>query len=122
MPERRSEIFEAKTWTEVFGTWAFFVGALLAILAGLIPAWQGAFWVTWVLAILGLIVGLFNITLKETHEFLLSTAVLLIAGTVAALPELGVTLGQILRNIVAFVWPAALLVSLKAIIALASKR
>ena len=100
------------------GKWAFIIGVLIAVLAGLVPAWQTQPWIAWVLVLLGLVVGLLNITARETTEFLVAAIALLLASTAGALPDLGMVVGQILMNIIAFVSPAALLVSLKAIWAL----
>lgn len=104
------------------GHWAFMVGILIAVIAGLVPAWQTAT-VVWVLVILGLIVGLLNITAKETVEFLVATIALVLIGTagIQTLPALGGIVISILENIVAFVSPAALIVALKAVYELARK-
>jgi hypothetical protein len=52
------------------GKWAFIIGLVLAVLAGLLfqPGWA-----LWVLAILGVIVGFLNITAEETRGFLLAS-------------------------------------------------
>ncbi len=104
------------------GHWAFMVGILIAVIAGLVPAWQTAT-VLWILVILGLIVGLLNITAKETVEFLVATIALVLIGTagIQTLPALGGIIIAILENIVAFVSPAALIVALKAVYELARK-
>lgn len=100
------------------GHWAFIVGLVLAILAGIVPDWQTVTMV-WTLFILGAIVGVLNITARETTEFLMATIALMIVGSVGALPELGLTINSVFSNLVAFVAPATLVVSLKAIWALA---
>ena len=102
------------------GHWAFIIGILLAIIAGLVPAWQTPT-ITWILVVLGLIVGLLNIQAKETTEFLVATIALMMVGSAGAIPALGVIVLSILANVVAFVAPAALIVALKAIYALAQK-
>jgi len=102
------------------GHWAFIVGVLIAVIAGLVPAWQTAT-VTWILVILGLVVGLMNITAKETVEFLVATIALMLIGSAGAIPALGTIILSILANIVAFVAPAALVVALKAVYELARK-
>lgn len=102
------------------GHWAFIVGIVIAIIAGLVPAWQTAI-VTWVLVILGLIVGLLNITAKESVEFLVATIALMLIGSAGAIPALGIIVLSILANIVAFVAPAALVVALKSVYELARK-
>jgi len=102
------------------GHWAFIVGVALAVLAGIVPEWQTVTMI-WTLAVLGLIVGVLNITARETTEFLIATVTLLVVGSVGALPALGLMVTSVLANIVAFVAPAALVVSLKAIWALAQE-
>ena len=102
------------------GHWAFIIGILLAIIAGLVPAWLTPT-ITWILVVLGLIVGLLNIQAKETTEFLVATIALMMVGSAGAIPALGVIVLSILANVVAFVAPAALVVALKAIYALAQK-
>lgn len=102
------------------GSWAFILGVLISIVAGLIPAWQTTTLV-WVLVLLGLVVGFLNITAKETTEFLIATVALLIIGSAGAIPALGVVILSILANIVAFVAPAALIVALKSIWVLAQR-
>ncbi|MEM4282087.1 MAG: hypothetical protein QXU88_00435 [Candidatus Woesearchaeota archaeon] len=97
------------------GQWAFIIGVLLAIVAGLIPALQIPT-VSWILVLLGLIVGFLNITAKEVNNFLIATiALLLVSGSLSSLPVLGTVISSIFRNIVVFVAPAALVVSLKAV-------
>lgn len=104
------------------GHYAFLVAILLAILAGLVPSLQ-VDWVTWVLIVLGLIVGFLNITAKETTEFLVATIALMLVGTagLGVIPTAGSIIKVILLNIQAIVVPAALIVALKAIYALAEE-
>jgi len=103
------------------GHWAFLIGVILAIIAGFVPQLQTPT-VTWVLVILGLIVGLLNITAKETQEFLIAAVALVIAADAAAdIIALGLTSAVILGNVVTFVFPAALIVALKTIWSLASE-
>ena len=102
------------------GSWAFILGILISIVAGLIPAWQTPTLI-WVLVLLGLVVGFLNITAKETTEFLVATLTLLLIGSAGAIPALGIVVLSILANIVAFVAPAALIVALKSIWVLAQK-
>jgi len=96
------------------GHMSFIVGVLLAVLAGLIPALQTSS-VTWILVVLGLVVGFLNVTARETTEFLVAAIALLLVGSAGALPVLGAYVLAILANILAFVAPAALIVALKAI-------
>jgi hypothetical protein len=105
------------------GHYAFLGGIALAVLAALIPALQIANWVPWVLILLGLVVGFLNITAKETTEFLVATIALMAVGTggLSVVPTAGAALSAIMKNIVVFVAPAALLVALKAIYSLAEE-
>jgi len=102
------------------GHWAFILGVLLAIIAGLIPQLQTST-ITWILVLLGLIVGFLNVTISETQEFLIAAIALLLISSTGALPVLGTIIAVMLSNIVAFVAPAALIVALKAVYDLASK-
>lgn len=99
---------------EKIGTWAFLIGMLIAVLAGLIPSLP-ATQVAWVLVILGLVVGFLNIRAREAQEFLVACIAILVVSGMGGLPPLGRTLGTILTNIIAFVAPAAMLVALRAI-------
>ncbi|MBI2084862.1 MAG: hypothetical protein HYT70_04625 [Candidatus Aenigmarchaeota archaeon] len=107
------------------GEWSFLVGVLLAIVLGLFPqpGWQST--VTLVLVVLGIIVALVNVTSKETSTFLVAAIALLVAasaggaGGFGSLPVVGAYLINIFDNLVVFVAPAAVIVGLKAIYALA---
>lgn len=97
------------------GHWAFLIGVVLAVLAGLVPQLQTPN-VTWLLVGLGLIVGLLNITHKEVQEFLIASVALIIAADAAGdIIALGLVMATILGNVISFVFPAALVVALKAI-------
>ncbi|MBW3015088.1 hypothetical protein KY330_01585 [Candidatus Woesearchaeota archaeon] len=106
------------------GSYAFLVLIAIAILAGLIPDWQGATWVVWTLFLLGLAVGLLNVTKKETTGFLVAAIALIVLSN--ALPNLNIALPtalvQIFDNIILFVAPALLVVGLKAIYDYAEKK
>lgn len=99
------------------GSWAFIIGVALAIIAGLIAIPNAAL----ILAILGLIVGFLNITVRETTEFLVASIALILLGAagLSAIAIVGPIIAAILANIAAFVAPAALVVAIKAIYALA---
>lgn len=61
------------------GGWAFLIGVLLAVVLGVTGI--NSTW-AWVLVVIGLIVGLFNITEAETHSFLTAGIMLLLAAYV----------------------------------------
>ncbi len=113
------------------GEYAFLVGALIAVVAGMAASWvtggaAGA--ISALLVVLGIIVGLLNITEKETTPFLVAAIALVVAGTAGfgainqIVQGLGTIIDQIVGNLAIFVAPAAVIVALKAVYALASSK
>jgi len=99
------------------GDWLFLIGILLAIVFAFVKVPS----LMWVLVVLGLIVGLLNVTEKESTRFLVATIALMFsAGSLNLLRIAYLT--EILVNAVVFVAPAALVVALKEIFALAAKK
>ncbi len=102
------------------GHWAFLSGVVLALIAGFVPQLQIPM-TTWILVLLGLIVGFLNVTARETQEFLIAClAVLIASGTASNIITLGFVVSTMLSNVVTFVFPAALIVAFKAIWEMAS--
>jgi hypothetical protein len=104
---------------QFIGKWAFIVGLIIAVLAGLFfqPGWA-----LWVLAILGVIVGLLNITVEETRGFLLASIALTLSATALnTLPVLGTALSLVLPFVVAFVAGGMIVVALKELFQTARK-
>ena len=113
-----------------YGHWAFILGVIIAIIAGLAT---GAMmldanttsWTTTILVVLGIIVGFLNISEKETQPFLITTIALMLVGTslfyLNPLFNLGSILTAIMRYVLAFIAPAALIVALKAMYKLSSR-
>lgn len=101
---------------KMVGKWAFIIGVLLAIVAGIIPTLQTAT-VGWVLIVLGLVIGFLNVTEQETTAFLIAAIALMTVGAagLAALSYIGGYITAILANIVTIVAPAALVISIKAV-------
>lgn len=96
-----------------FGRWLFIAGLVIAVLAGLFLQFS---WVTWVLAILGVIVGFLNIASKETQQFLLASVALLLSATaVQSVPFVGDMATNILAFVATFISGAMLVVALKAL-------
>jgi len=96
---------------EMVGKWAFIVGLVVAVLAGILfqPGWA-----IWVLAILGVIVGLLNVTAEETRGFLLASIALTLSATALnTLPVVGTALSYILPFVVAFVAGGMIVIALK---------
>jgi len=104
---------------QFIGKWAFIAGLVLAVLAGLLfqPGWA-----LWVLAILGVIVGLLNIVAEETRGFLLASIALTLSATALnTLPVLGTALSLVLPFVVAFVAGGMIVVALKELFTTARK-
>ncbi len=80
--------------------------------------------VTLLLVLLGAVVGVLNITEKETTPFLVAAVALVVAGTASfsaiSVAGLGAILDKVVNNISVFVVPGAVIVALKAVWALAS--
>lgn len=107
---------------EEIGSYAFIAGVLIAVIAGV--ANVDAALATQALVVLGIIVGLVNITEKETAQFLLAAVSIVIvasfAGTgVGAVPVIGTMLNKILVGVMTFVTPAVIIVALKQIYGIA---
>jgi hypothetical protein len=95
----------------VIGKWAFIAGLVIAAIAGLIFP---APWLVWVLAILGVIVGLLNVTAEEAEKFLLAAiAFALSIAALASVPLLGEAITSVLAFLGAFVAGAMVVVALR---------
>ena len=111
------------------GEWAFIIGVLIAIAVGIFSAslveWAGK--LSLLLVVLGLAVGILNISESETTPFLVAAAALMLTATsvdtlkpieVLTMP-IGKYLAGIVSQIAVFVAPAAAVVAIKAIKSLA---
>ncbi len=97
--------------TAITGKWVFLIGLVIAVLAGIFfqPDWA-----IWVLAVLGVIVGLLNITAEETRGFLIAAIALALSATALnSIPIVGTALKFILPFVVTFVSGATIVVALK---------
>jgi hypothetical protein len=111
---------------EKIGEWAFLLGVLTAVVAGLASgafdtAWAG--YVTLALVVLGLIVGFLNVGDMNVNNFLIAAVAIVLIGTakLTAIPIVGTFLALMVLNVAAFVAPAALVVALKSVYTEASK-
>ena len=99
--------------------YCFFIGLLIAIIAGLPWFYSSVNAVALMstLVFLGFIVGLFNLTAKDTMPFLTASIALMLAGIVnlSSIPLIGDTLRAMLSNIVVFVVPGAIILGMKTI-------
>jgi hypothetical protein len=114
---------KVKTDLKRIGHYSFIVGLIIAVIVALIPQLRGTEAIV-ILVILGIIVGFLNITAKETTEFLIAALVLLMASSATALTlsVIHPTLAVMWGNILTFVAPAAIIVAVKTVIALAEER
>ena len=111
-----TSVLQTMQWSK-YGHWIFLIGILVAVVAGFVAIPYLAI----MLIAAGLIVGLLNITAGEVHEFLTASIALLLVGAagLGAVTLVGPVVESILKNLVVFVGPAALVVALKSIWTLA---
>lgn len=103
----------------LIGGLAFIVGIVLALVAGVLGSTNDVLIIT-VLMILGLVVGLLNITGKEAMPFLLITTALVIVSSLGSSVLANIQLlQQILNALTIFIIPAVIVVAIRAVFALA---
>ena|SRR3989338_8046353 len=107
-----------------FGAWAFLIGVILAVIIGL--ATKGALGsaVAAILVIIGLIVGLLNVTAKESQPFMMAGIILVIVSSfggdvIGNLAAIGPYLGGALDAMLVLFVPATIIVALKSVFELA---
>lgn len=96
--------------------WSFYVGVLMAIIGGFIPDFFNELIInwTWALIMVGIIVGLLNVTAKETIGFLVAAVfMMMFGGTGKLMIHKLKYIGPIFDNFVIFVGSAALIVAIK---------
>ncbi|MBT4596958.1 MAG: hypothetical protein HOC95_03180 [Candidatus Diapherotrites archaeon] len=124
--------------SQKIGSYAFLLGVIIALIAGIIAAADAimgsamlagsAGWIALILVILGLIVGFLNIKDKHITDFLIATIAVAMIGLVALNPAtivvdpIVILINAIVGNIVTLVAPAALIVGLKQILSLAKEQ
>jgi len=105
------------------GHYAFVGGVLIAVIAGLLQTTSVFF--AFSILLLGIVVGFLNISAKEVTPFLVAAIALILAGSAdfqvlnIIFDPLGTVMTSLFAYIKLFVAPAALVVSLKSIVALA---
>ena len=106
----------------LIGSWSFIIGVVAAVILGIgIPAEYKTVLV-WILFLLGIVVGMLNVTAAETQSFLTAGSIL------ALMAFLGVQVGvfsvapmvsNVLSAILTLFVPATIVVALKAVYVLA---
>ena len=99
-----------------YGPWAFYAALLVAV----VLAFVTFDWAVWLLALLGLVVGVLNISEKESQPFLIASIAWMAAGQflqgiLGGLPMVGSYVAAFLGNVVTFVGPAAAVVAIMAL-------
>lgn len=122
---KKGEMPKEKTLMEKIGPWSFILGLIIAA----VSAFTGS--VFWMLGILGLVVGLLNVSDRESSLYLIASLTFLMSAnalsvTLTKLVTLVPVIGQwlnfidpLLANITLFVAPGAAIVALKALYTLA---
>ena len=96
------------------GRWAFLLGTLIAVLSGLAAPIPGAAGAGVALFLLGLVVGLLNVTEKDSTPFLIAVLTLLTVGvTGLQLGAVTEVAQNVLSQFTSFVSAAALVIALK---------
>jgi len=105
---------------EKIGRWAFIIGLLISVLAGLISI--GTAGLAWLVA-LGVIVGFLNVTSKEVTGFLLATVALMMVGNVGlSLPAVGSFVTSVVSAFISFTAGAAAVVAIKELFVITSSK
>ena len=102
------------------GGWAFLIGVILAVIFGFLGSLGGT--ITWVLVVLGILIGLFNIADEETSHFLMSSVVLVIVATFGqSVTQAIPMLGNILTALLILFFPATIIVAIKNVFVMAKR-
>ncbi len=121
-----------KARENLVGAWAFLIGVILAIIIGLLPALKVTLstaansTILALLVILGIIVGLLNVTNRDSGTFLLAAVSLVIVSfagvsglsdaTILQIP-LGTIVKDLMGALLVLFTPAAIIVALKTVFA-----
>lgn len=125
MARRRKASSSKRKRVGSLGSWSFLVGLILAVILGL--GFGGAYAATllWIVFLLGLVVGLLNISEGEVSAFLTSGTVLVLVSflgvQVGVFESVAPMLSNILKGILTLFVPATIIVALKAAFVLARR-
>ncbi|MEK6900183.1 MAG: hypothetical protein AABX05_03595 [Nanoarchaeota archaeon] len=116
-----------KSSANLIGGWSFLVGLVLAVLLGVGFTGPYATQMLWAVFLIGLVVGLLNITAQESSAFLVSGTVLVLvsylgAGVLSSVEGVGVSiLVSVLNSILTLFVPATIIVALRSVFVLAKR-
>jgi len=126
MAKAKSAVSSASGRSALLGSWSFLIGVVLAVILGL--GLGGAYSTTllWILFLLGVIVGLVNITHNETGSFLTSGTILVLvsflgASVIESVAVPFVSMANLLKGILTLFVPATIIVALKSVFVLARR-
>ena len=118
MARRKLKKATAEVELHILGHWLFLIGIGMAVILGV--ALPNTTFVSSVLVLMGLVIGLLNIKAKEVNSFLLaSVSLIIVAQSLKYIPLMGSYLLHIMRYFVFLVAPAATVVAVLAIYKLA---
>jgi hypothetical protein len=109
-----------KKGSNLIGSWAFLIGVILALVFGLFGSLSAE--ITYILVVLGIIIGLLNIGADEVNAFLMSGTVLVIVGALGQTTVQLVPIFQVaLQSLTLLFVPATIVVALKHVFSLARR-
>ena len=110
----------AKKSGNMLGSWSFLIGFILAVALGIFQKTGLSPGVTYLLVVLGIVVGLFNIADHEVQPFLMSGVILVIVGTLGqSVVQVVPVFERVLQALTLLFVPATVIVALKNVFALA---
>lgn len=126
MAKAKTAVSSASGRSALLGSWSFLIGLVLAVLLGLGLGGVYAGTLVWVIFLLGIVVGLLNITHDETNAFLVSGTVLVLVSSLGASAVESVTIinysmAALLKGILTLFVPATIVVALKSVFQLARR-
>lgn len=109
--------------SHLIGSWSFLVGLILAVLLGLGYTSRYQATMVWIVFLLGVVVGLLNITAKEVSAFLTTGTVLVLVSflgvQVGIFAEVAPAIANVLQGVLTLFVPATIIVALRAAFVLA---
>ena len=123
MPKKQKAV-NTEITPEKIGAWSFIIGVILAIIVGLAGKYVGmpitSANVVLVLGLLGIIVGVLNVTDREVGLFLIATiafltAVAALENVLKSIPVVGDVLNPVIQCVALFVAPGAAIIAIKAL-------